>query len=57
LIEGVMRTETMVVLSTHTERAQISVSGDETGNEPGNGGRRHHRHPIARNTAAEPKRA
>lgn len=57
LIEGVMRTETMVVLSTHTERAQISVSGDETGVEPGNGGRRHHRHSIARNATPESRRA
>src|SRR5580704_7293972 len=28
LIDGVTRTETMVVLSTHTERTQIDVSGD-----------------------------
>ena len=41
-IEGVTRTETMVVLSTHTERTQITRRrADETG-EPGNG--RRHRH-------------
>ena len=57
LIEGVMRTETMVVLSTHTERTQISVSGDDITSEPGNSGRRHHRPPIAKNTAAESRRA
>src|SRR5262249_34838246 len=40
LIDGVTRTETMVVLSTHTERAQIAVSGTAQA-EGGNGGRRH----------------
>src|SRR5579863_1030539 len=42
LIDGVTRTETMVVLSTHTERTQISVSGEEAQHEGGNGKR--HRH-------------
>src|SRR5580700_5425228 len=47
-IEGVSRTETMVVLSTHTERATISVGAaddsDVTGNGHGNGHTRKHRH-------------
>ena len=37
LIEGVTRTETMVVLSTHTERTQISVAAEGPPSEPGNG--------------------
>lgn len=42
-IDGVTRTETMVVLSTHTERTQISVGGGkEQPGEPVNGKR--HRH-------------
>jgi len=53
LIDGVARTETMVVLSTHTERTQISVSNDD--HEPGNGKR--HRHAGVRNPVAETKRA
>lgn len=53
LIDGVARTETMVVLSTHTERTQISVSNDD--HEPGNGKR--HRHAGVRNSVAETKRA
>lgn len=56
LIEGVMRTETMVVLSTHTERTQISVSGEDNFTETG-GARRHQRHLLARHAAAEPRRA
>src|SRR5271167_3045259 len=43
LINGVSRTETMVVLSTHTERTQIAVSNRNThSHESGNGKR--HRH-------------
>ena len=57
LIEGVMRTETMVVLSTHTERTQISVCDDDPAAESANGKRRHHRHPLARNATAESRRA
>jgi Lrp/AsnC family leucine-responsive transcriptional regulator len=38
-IEGVQRTETMVVLSTHTERAQLAVS-TETAPRAARGGRR-----------------
>jgi Lrp/AsnC family transcriptional regulator, leucine-responsive regulatory protein len=53
LIEGVSRTETMVVLSTHTERTQISVAAEETG-EPGNG--RRHRHGAVKNGLGESKR-
>lgn len=51
LIEGVTRTETMVVLSTHTERTQIAVEGEEHA-EPGNG--RRHRH--SKNGLSESKR-
>jgi Lrp/AsnC family leucine-responsive transcriptional regulator len=40
LIDGVIRTETMVVLSTHTERAHILVSADAAQVE--NNGRRRH---------------
>lgn len=54
LIEGVTRTETMVVLSTHTERTQIAVHGDEPA-EAGNG--RRHRHGAGKNGLAEAKRA
>lgn len=53
LIDGVVRTETMVVLSTQTERTQISVSSDDL--EPGNGKR--HRHAGTKNSVAETKRA
>jgi len=53
LIEGVTRTETMVVLSTHTERTQIVVAPEETG-EPGNG--RRHRHGAVKNGLGESKR-
>jgi Lrp/AsnC family transcriptional regulator, leucine-responsive regulatory protein len=55
MIEGVLRTETMVVLSTHTERAQISVDEQETQQEPGNG--RRARHGLVKNLNAESKRA
>jgi Lrp/AsnC family leucine-responsive transcriptional regulator len=54
LIDGVSRTETMVVLSTHTERAQISVDEDETQHEPGNG--RRGRHGLVKNLNAESRR-
>lgn len=53
LIEGVARTETMVVLSTHTERAQIAVHGERE-SEMGNG--RRHRHGHGKNGSAESKR-
>ena len=43
-IEGVARTETMVVLSTHTERNQIAVHPSGEGSEPGNGHGRRSRH-------------
>jgi len=42
MIDGVIRTETMVVLSTHTERTQICVNPQESPHEAGNGKR--HRH-------------
>ncbi len=53
VIEGVTRTETMVVLSTRTERTQISVAAEEVG-EPGNG--RRHRHVSVKNGLGESKR-
>jgi Lrp/AsnC family transcriptional regulator, leucine-responsive regulatory protein len=53
LIDGVTRTETMVVLSTHTERTQISVGNEEV--DAGNGKR--HRHAGVKNSVAEAKRA
>jgi len=53
LIDGVTRTETMVVLSTHTERTQITVSNDESQHE-GNGKR--HRHAGIKNGLVETKR-
>ena len=55
MIEGVIRTETMVVLSTHTERTQICVYQPESPHETGNGKR--HRHASAKNLNAETKRA
>ena len=59
-IEGVARTETMVVLSTHIERTQIGVHGNgengETGNGHGNGHGRRHRHAPPRGTLAESRR-
>jgi Lrp/AsnC family leucine-responsive transcriptional regulator len=55
LIDGVTRTETMVVLSTHTERTQISVSNEESQPEVGNGKR--HRHAVVKNVVGETKRA
>jgi Lrp/AsnC family transcriptional regulator, leucine-responsive regulatory protein len=54
LIDGVSRTETMVVLSTQTERTQICVT-DEEQHDTGNGKR--HRHAIVKNTTGETKRA
>ena len=54
LIDGVIRTETMVVLSTHTERTQISVSAEESQQESGNGKR--HRHTLMKNTLGESRR-
>ena len=53
LIEGVTRTETMVVLSTHTERTHITVPAEEPG-EPGNG--RRHRHGALKNGLGDFKR-
>jgi len=50
-IEGVARTETMVVLSTHIERSQIGVHSAGDGGDPGNGhsnGSRRHRHGAPR---------
>jgi Lrp/AsnC family leucine-responsive transcriptional regulator len=55
LIHGVTRTETMVVLSTHTERSQIATGVDEQAQDNGNG--RRARHAVGRNATAEAKRA
>lgn len=56
-IEGVARTETMVVLSTHTERSTIAVhASDEAPAEAPNGHGRRHRHP-ARATLIDSRRA
>jgi Lrp/AsnC family transcriptional regulator, leucine-responsive regulatory protein len=53
LIDGVARTETMVVLSTHTERTQISVYQEESQEAP-NGKR--HRHGSTKGAVAETRR-
>src|SRR5262245_12379081 len=55
MIEGVIRTETMVVLSTRTERTQIYFKAEESPHEAGNGKR--HRHASAKNLNADSKRA
>ncbi|MBV8454758.1 MAG: Lrp/AsnC family transcriptional regulator [Deltaproteobacteria bacterium] len=55
MISGVIRTETMVVLSTHTERTQICVNLQESPHEAGNGKR--HRHANAKNLNADTNRA
>lgn len=47
-IEGVARTETMVVLSTYAERREIAVNYEQQA-EPGNG-RRHSRHQGVRSS-------
>lgn len=52
LISGVTRTETMIVLSTHTERSQISAE-DDLHAEVGSRRLRH----LVRNMTSEPKRA
>jgi Lrp/AsnC family transcriptional regulator, leucine-responsive regulatory protein len=53
-IEGVARTETMVVLSTHTERGTIAVHQNGDSHEQGNG--RHRRHGITKGALSEIKR-
>jgi len=53
LIDGVSRTETMVVLSTHTERTQISVYQEESQEAP-NGKR--HRHGGSKGPVSETRR-
>lgn len=53
LIEGVTRTETMVVLSTRTERTQITVPAEGFG-DSGNG--RRHRHGTIKNGLGDSKR-
>jgi Lrp/AsnC family leucine-responsive transcriptional regulator len=53
-IEGVARTETMVVLSTHTERGLISVHANGDAEQPSNGKRG--RHGVAKSALAEQRR-
>jgi Lrp/AsnC family leucine-responsive transcriptional regulator len=54
-IEGVARTETMVVLSTHTERGLITVHANNgEAHEPANG--RRHRHGSAKSAPADSRR-
>jgi Lrp/AsnC family transcriptional regulator, leucine-responsive regulatory protein len=55
-IEGVSRTETMVVLSTHTERATITVSAADETEVGGNGHGRRHRHGAVKAVVADTKR-
>jgi Lrp/AsnC family transcriptional regulator, leucine-responsive regulatory protein len=55
-IEGVSRTETMVVLSTHTERTTISVGAPDETEVIGNGHGRRHRHGTVKTAVADPKR-
>ena len=55
-IEGVSRTETMVVLSTHTERANITVSAADETEVGGNGHGRRHRHGAVKAVVADTKR-
>lgn len=56
LIDGVARTETMVVLSTHTERTQIAVGERNSHAHDGSNGRRH-RHGSIKSASPEAKRA
>ena len=53
-IEGVARTETMVVLSTHTERGLISPHTNGDASEPVNG--RRHRHASAKSAPPDSRR-
>jgi Lrp/AsnC family transcriptional regulator, leucine-responsive regulatory protein len=55
-IDGVARTETMVVLSTHIERSQIAVHPPEEPAEPANGHGRRHRHGTAKAALADSRR-
>jgi len=55
MIEGVIRTETMVVLSTHTERTQICVYPHQPLHEAANGKR--HRHTSGKTPNSETRRA
>src|ERR1039457_1512559 len=55
-IEGVSRTETMVVLSTHTERTTISVGAADETEVAGNGHGRRHRHGTVKTVVADTKR-
>ncbi|HVN28836.1 MAG TPA: Lrp/AsnC family transcriptional regulator [Candidatus Binataceae bacterium] len=55
-IEGVSRTETMVVLSTHTERATISVGAADETEAGSNGHGRRHRHGAVKTVVTDSKR-
>ncbi|MGO9452859.1 MAG: Lrp/AsnC family transcriptional regulator [Candidatus Binataceae bacterium] len=55
-IEGVARTETMVVLSTHTERNTIAVHANGESVELPNGHGRRHRHASARGALTDSRR-
>jgi len=55
-IEGVSRTETMVVLSTHTERTTISVGVEDEVEAASNGHARKHRHGTVKTVIADSKR-
>src|SRR5258708_37175189 len=54
-IDGVTRTETMVVLSTHTERTRISVKSSEESSDASNGKRI--RHGVAKGAVSDNSRA
>ena len=54
-IDGVTRTETMVVLSTHTERTQISVRTSRESSDASNGKRI--RHGVAKGAVSDNSRA
>jgi Lrp/AsnC family leucine-responsive transcriptional regulator len=53
-IEGVARTETMIVLSTHTERGLITMHANGEPHEPANG--RRNRHGSAKSALPDPRR-
>jgi len=56
MIDGVSHTETMVVLSTHTERTLIVV-GNRNANQHESGNGKRHRHGSAKSASPEAKRA
>jgi Lrp/AsnC family transcriptional regulator, leucine-responsive regulatory protein len=57
-IDGVLRTETLVVLSTHIERCAITVRPPVSEAEPAhNGHTRRHRHPVPRAVQLGPSKS